>query len=162
LSHNRPIWLGLLYFFLFIPAFALAPLAGIAADRFDRKRIMFTTYSSVAAFSAILAALTAFHWIAPPVLLALALALGICLAFAGPASFALAANAVPDADMSSAVSLQSAANNLTRVVGPVAATPLVAGGHFEWAFAVFTVAAIAAALMIGRMNVAPYEVEAED
>jgi MFS family permease len=58
LSHNQPIWLGLLFFFLFIPAFALAPLAGLAADRFDRKRIMRRSYAMVAALSAVLALLT--------------------------------------------------------------------------------------------------------
>ncbi|TMA33289.1 MAG: MFS transporter [Deltaproteobacteria bacterium] len=162
LSHNRPIWLGLLFFFLFIPAFALAPLAGVAADRYDRKRIMFSSYGLVAALSAALAAFTALNWITAPGLLALALALGTCFAFAGPASFALAANAVPDADMPSAVSLQSAANNLTRVVGPVAATPFVANGHFEWSFLTFMVAALCAAVLIGLMRVTPYEAEPED
>jgi MFS family permease len=162
LSHNAPIWLGLLYFFLFIPAFALAPLAGIAADRFDRKRIMLTSYALVAALSAVLATLTALHWITPVGVLVLALGFGTCFAFAGPASFALAANVVPDIDMASAVSLQSAANNLTRVLGPVAATPLVANGHFEWAFAGFMVATLIAAVLIGRMRVTPYEAEPED
>ena len=134
LSHNEPLWLGLLFFALFIPAFALAPLAGIAADRFDRKRIMLANYGAVAVLSAVLAVLTASRRITPPLLLALALAFGTCFSFAGPASFALAANAVPDIDMPSAVSLQSAANNLTRVVGPVVAAPLVAESHFEFAF----------------------------
>ena len=87
LSHNQPIWLGLFFFALFIPAFALAPLAGIAADRFDRKRIMLTSYGAIAALSAVLAALTATDMVSPPGLLALALALGTCFAFAGPASF---------------------------------------------------------------------------
>ena len=63
LSHNQPIWLGLLFFALFIPAFALAPLAGIAADRFDRKRIMLTSYGAVAALTATLAVFTSFGWI---------------------------------------------------------------------------------------------------
>jgi MFS family permease len=162
LSHNQPIWLGLLFFALFIPAFALAPLAGIAADRFDRKRIMLTSYGAVAALTAALAVFTASGWVTPPIVLALALGLGTSFAFAGPASFALAANAVPADDMSSAVSLQSAANNLTRVVGPVAAAPFVANHHFEWAFTCFMVAAIVAAVLIAVMRVAPYEAEFEE
>ena len=52
LSHNDPIWLGLLFVALFIPAFVFAPLAGVAADRFDRKRIMFATYGAVAVLMA--------------------------------------------------------------------------------------------------------------
>jgi MFS family permease len=162
LSHNQPIWLGMLFFALFIPAFALAPLAGIAADRFDRQRIMLTSYAAVAALTAALAVFTAFGWITPPIVLALALGLGTSFAFAGPASFALAANAVPAADMASALSLQSAANNLTRVVGPVAAAPFVANHHFEWAFTCFMVAALVSAVLIALMQVAPYEAEPEE
>ena len=162
LSHNQPIWLGMLFFALFIPAFALAPLAGIAADRFDRQRIMLTSYAAVAALTATLAVFTAFGWITPPIVLALGLGLGTSFAFAGPASFALAANAVPGSDMASAVSLQSAANNLTRVVGPVAAAPFVANHHFEWAFTCFMIAALVSAVLIARMQVDPYEAEPEE
>jgi MFS family permease len=150
-----------LFFALFIPAFALAPLAGIAADRFDRQRIMLTSYGAVAVLSATLAVFTGFGWITPPIVLALGLGLGTSFAFAGPASFALAANAVPADDMPSAVSLQSAANNLTRVVGPVAAAPFVANHHFEWAFACFMIATVVAAVLIAMMQVAPYEAEPE-
>ncbi len=162
LAHNDPIWLGFLFFALFIPAFALAPLAGVAADRFDRKRIMLTSYGAVAVLTGALAAFTAAGWITPPLVLALGLGLGTSFAFAGPASFALAANAVPDIDMPSAVSLQSAANNLTRVVGPVAAAPFVANHHFEWAFACFMLAALVSAVLIAMMPVDHYEVEHEE
>jgi MFS family permease len=162
LSHNQPIWLGMLFFALFIPAFALAPLAGIAADRFDRQRIMLTSYGSVAALTATLAVFTAFGWITPSIVLTLGLGLGTSFAFAGPASFALAANAVPAGDMPSAVSLQSAANNLTRVVGPIAAAPFVANHHFEWAFTCFMLAALVSAVLIGMMHVDPYEAEPEE
>jgi MFS family permease len=162
LSHNEPIWLGLLFFALFIPAFALAPLAGVAADRFDRKRIMLASYAAVAVLTATLAVLTATGLVSEHALLAIALGLGTSFAFAGPASFALAANAVPDTDMSSAVSLQSAANNLTRVVGPVVATPLVAHGHYEWAFAGFMLTAGLSAALIALMRVEKLTPEVED
>ena len=162
LAHNDPLWLGALFYFLFIPAFALAPVAGVAADRFDRKHIMLASYGSVALCSGVLAALTANDAIDPAGLSALALLFGICFCFAGPASFALAANSVPAADMPSAVSLQSAANNLTRVVGPVVAAPIIAAGRFEIAFSAFLVASLVSAWLIGRMDVAPYEADDED
>src|SRR5262245_18124103 len=162
LSHNEPLWLGFLFFALFIPAFALAPLAGVAAERFDRKRNMLTSYGAVAVLSAALAGLPATHHLSPPVLPRLPHAFGTCFAFAGPASFALAANAVPDIDMPSAMSLQSAANNLTRVVGPVVAAPLVAANHFEFAFLTFLLSSFVSAVLVGRMSVARYEPEFED
>ena len=162
LADNSPRWLGFLFFALFIPAFALAPVAGVAADRFDRQRIMLASYGLVALLSTALALLTATAVITPRGLLAMALGLGTCFAFAGPASFALAANAVPDADMPSAVSLQSAANNLTRVVGPMIAAPILASGRFELAFGSFVVAAVVASLLIAMMRVAPHETALED
>jgi predicted MFS family arabinose efflux permease len=106
--------------------------------------------------------MTATHWIGPPSLLAIALLFGISFSLAGPASFALAANAVPTTDMPSAVSLQSAANNLTRVVGPVVAAPIRAAGRFEFAFSVYVVAAVLSAFLIGRIRVVAFEAEPED
>ena len=153
LSGNDPLWLGFLFFALFIPAFVLAPIAGVAADRFDRKRIILICYASVSALMGVLTALTASDALGPRLLLGLALVLGAAFAFSGPASFALAANVVPDADLPSAVSLQSAANNLTRVLGPALAAPLVATSHFEIAFAFFLVAGLVAAVITGLMRV---------
>jgi len=54
---------------------------------------------------------------------------------------------VPPLDMPSAVSLQSAANNLTRVLGPALAAPLLASRHFEFSFGVFGVAAVVGGLV---------------
>ena len=83
----------------------------------------------------VLAALTAAELMTPQRLLAVAMTMGVSFAFSGPASMAIAANAVPSEDLASAVSLQSAANNLTRVMGPLLAAPLLALGRFELSFA---------------------------
>ena len=114
-----------LMFAIRIPAFVLAPIAGVAADRFDRKRIMLICYCGVALVMTALAALTIEGSIRAPHLLALGFLLGTCFSFSGPASTAVAANAVPDEDLSSAVSLVSVANNLTRMFGPALAAPIV-------------------------------------
>ncbi|MEM7409475.1 MAG: MFS transporter [Myxococcota bacterium] len=158
-SGNDPLWLGWLFFALFIPAFALAPLAGVTADRYDRKRIMLVSYAGIAALSAVLAALTATDAITPLSLLSIGFGMGLCFCFSGPASYALAANTVPPEDMPSAVSLQSAANNLTRVVGPMAVAPIIATGRFEWAFMAFVVAATIAGGLTAAMRVRPYTPE---
>jgi MFS family permease len=156
LSENDPIMLGLLFFALFVPAFLLAPLAGVAADRYDRKHIMITCYAGVATLMATFIGLTVSEMISPALMLCVGFLLGTCFAFSGPASFAVAANTVPDDDLPSAVSLQSAANNLTRVLGPALAAPVVASGRFELAFCVFFVAALVAAFLTSRMQIAAY------
>jgi len=162
LSGNDPFQIGLLFFFLFLPAFVLAPIAGVAADRFDRKRIVLLCYLGVVSVAGVMAWLTASGDITPGILLGLSLCMGTAFAFAGPSNFSIAANSVPQEDLPSAVSLQSAANNLTRVVGPAAAAPLVAGGSLANAFAIFAVAAGVAGLLIARIRLSPYEPDPDE
>ncbi|MCP3982910.1 MAG: MFS transporter, partial [bacterium] len=162
LSSSDAAQQGRLFFAMFIPAFVLAPLAGVAADHFNRKSIVLTCYVGVAVVTSGLAITTGAALATPSVLQAFGFCLGVCFSFSGPASMALAANAVPEDDLSSAVSLQSTANNLTRVLGPAFAAPLLASGRFEVAFGVFTVAALIAALLTARMRPRPIEPEAEE
>ncbi len=153
---------GRLFFAMFIPAFVLAPLAGVAADRFDRKRIVLACYAAVAAVTVALAGVVALGAATPLGLQGFGFALGLCFAFAGPANMALAANSVPDEDLSSAVSLQSTANNLTRVLGPALAAPLLATSRFEVAFAIFALAALIAAVLTARMVPRPFVPDEEE
>ncbi len=95
-------------------------------------------------------------------LLAIATLLGTSFAFSGPASFALAANAVPAADLPSAVSLSSAANNLTRVLGPLLAAPLVASGAFAFGFAGYMGAVLLAALLMVALRVSPHTPDTDE
>ena len=154
LSDGDPFQVGLLTFALLIPALLLAPIAGALADRFDRKAIVLTCYAVVAVLSALLGFLTFAHSVTSLRLMAFAFAMGTTFAFAGPASMAIAANAVRNADLPSAVALQSATNNLTRVIGPLLAAPLVAAGYYGVGFVVFAIASAVAALLVGRMRVA--------
>src|SRR5262245_60607664 len=92
LTNNDPLHLGMLFAAIFLPSFLLAPLAGVTADRFERKRIVLICYAAVSTLMLALALLTAFGAIRPPLALALSFLLGTAFCFAGPASFAVAAN----------------------------------------------------------------------
>ena len=162
LSGNDPFQLGLVFFSLFLPTFLFAPLAGVAADRFDRKRIVVSCYAAIVMITATLAWITATGIVTTQLLLVIAAFMGTAFAFSGPANMAIAANSVPSQDLSSAVSLQSALNNLTRVVGPALAAPFVASGHYEYSFAIFVVAAFVAGSLIALMRLSPYEQDDED
>lgn len=162
ISNNDPLHIGMVFFSLFLPAFALAPLAGVAADRFDRKRIVVVCYAAVVVLALALAALTHSGRMTMPWLLGLTFLLGTAFSFSGPANMAIAANSVPRDDLASAVSLQSALNNLTRVVGPMLAGPLVASGRFDVAFGTYAVAASAAGVLVARMRLSPWERLAEE
>ncbi len=162
LTNNDARQSGMLFFWLFMPAFLLAPLAGVAADRFDRKRIVLLCYSSIALCCAALAGLTHTGAMTPRALLAIAFAMGVSFAFSGPASMAISANSVPAKDLPSAVSLQSAANNLTRVAGPLIAAPLVASNRFDLSFGIYLVAAVIAAALTATMRIDRYEADEEE
>src|SRR6185503_6147721 len=76
LTHS-PFLLGVLAFSQFIPVLVLAPWAGAAADRFDRKQLLLVTQSIAVVLSATLGAL-AFGGLANAwVVIAFALGLGV-------------------------------------------------------------------------------------
>ena len=120
LTHS-PFLLGVLNFCNFIPVLLLAPWAGSAADRFDRRRLLLVTQLGSTLVSAALAALAweglARVWV---VVLCAAL-LGIGSAFGAPAALALVADLVPREHLASAVALNSMTFNLARAVGPALA-----------------------------------------
>ena len=158
LTHNDPTTSGWLFFFLFLPAFFFAPIAGVAADRFDRKRIVLICYAAVALIAATLSWTTSLGVISPALLMGLSFIMGTAFAFSGPPNFAIAANAVPDDDLPSAVSLQSAANNLTRVAGPLLAAKLVATGALASCFGIYALAASTAGTLVSRIQLTTYEI----
>jgi MFS family permease len=113
--------LGVLNFCNFVPVLLLAPWAGSAADRFDRKRLVLVTQLASTVLAATLAVLAwtglAHVW----VVIAFAAALGVGSAFAAPAAGALISELVPRSQLGSAVALNSMTYNLARAVGPALA-----------------------------------------
>ncbi len=160
LTDNDPSWIGRLFFAMFSPALLFSPLAGVAADRFNRRHMMIACYLLVALTSSALAILAAAARLGPYSALGLAFLCGVSFAFAGPASSAVAANIVETEDLASAISIQSTANNLTRVLGPTLAAPLIATGYYAASFAIFAVASLVAAAFIYAIEVPDYEREA--
>jgi MFS family permease len=120
LTHS-PFLLGVLNFCNFIPVLVLAPWAGAAADRFDRRRLLIATQIVATALSATLAALAwsglADEW----VVIGFALGLGVASAFSAPASTAFISQLVGREDLPSAVALNSMTYNIARAVGPALA-----------------------------------------
>jgi MFS family permease len=118
---HSPFLLGVLQFANFIPVLLLAPWAGSAADRFDRRRVVLVSQVAATSLSAVLAALAWAGLARVWVVMACALGLGVVSAFAAPASQALIGDLVPRAELQSAVALNSMTYNLARAVGPALA-----------------------------------------
>ena len=162
LGNNDTRLNGLLFFCNFAPSFLLAPMAGVAADRFHRKPVMLACYAALVVVTAVLTVATASGELSVVALVGLASCMGVALAFMGPASISMAANVVPRADLASAVSLHSAATNLTRVAGPLLAAPLLIRGWFDISFGIYCCALFAALVLTVRMAVERHQPDADE
>jgi MFS family permease len=122
---HSPLVLGLLNFAQFIPILVLAPWAGGASDRWNRRNLLFVTQSCAIALSAGLGILAALQLAPTPVVIADALALGVVSAFSAPAQQALITQLVDEPEVPTAVALNSMTFNLARAIGPATAAVAV-------------------------------------
>ena len=120
LTHS-PFLLGVLAFSQFIPVLVLAPWAGAAADRFDRKHLLLVTQSIAVVLSATLGALALGGLAEAWVVIVFALGLGVVSAYSAPAQQAMVSTLVPARDLASAIALNSMTFNIARALGPAAA-----------------------------------------
>lgn len=118
---HSPFLLGVLQFATFLPVLVLAPWAGSAADRFDRRKLVLVSQLVATVLGATLAGLARAGLAPVWVVMLCSLGLGVVSAFSAPASLALLADLVPRSHLQSAVALNSMTYNLARAVGPALA-----------------------------------------
>lgn len=111
---------GLVNFAQFAGVFLLAPWAGTAADRYDRRRLLITTQAVAVVLTGSLAALQGAGLAEAPVVIGMAFLLGLGTAFAIPAMQALVPDLVGDDELAPAMALNAVTFHLARAVGPVA------------------------------------------
>src|SRR3954465_6298502 len=98
LTHSTFL-VGVVNFAQFIGVFLLAPWAGSAADRFDRRRLLVVTQICAISITALLAVLQGAGLATTPVVIGLALLLGLTVAFAIPALQAMVPDLVEPEDL---------------------------------------------------------------
>ena len=123
---------GVVNFAQFAGVFVLAPFAGSAADRFNRRRMIVLTQVGASVVTALLAALQGAGLATTPVVIGLTGVLGLTFAFAIPAIQAMVPDLVDTEHLGSALALSSVTFNLARAVGPVLGALVVA----HWGIAV--------------------------
>jgi MFS family permease len=125
LKHSE--WLlGAVWFCAQIPVFVLAPIGGLAADRYSRHRIVIVTQTLAMLQAFALAALTLSGRVRVWHVFVLATFLGVVNAFDMPGRQSLLIQMTGKEDLLSAISLNSAMFNSARVVGPAVAGLVVA------------------------------------
>ena len=109
---GSPFLVGVVNFSQFAAVLFLAPFAGPAADRFDRRRLVIAMQTSAAVLAASLAAMVALGDPSPFAVIGIALALGVTTAFSTPALHAIVPSLVSRAELPAANALNAVTFNL--------------------------------------------------
>ncbi|NJD09472.1 MAG: MFS transporter [Gemmatimonadetes bacterium] len=119
---SSPLLLGLVGFVAQGPAFLLAPLAGVLADRYPKRRIVLTTQLVMMIQALLLGALVLAGQVTILWIVLLMSVLGAATAFDIPARQAFLIEMVQDRqDLPNAIALNSSMFNVARLIGPAIA-----------------------------------------
>jgi len=131
---GRAETVGLVYFATFLPQLLLSLWGGVLADRINRKRLLLMAQALQALGAVVMGLLvvTDSATVANVTFISLILGTGFTLQI--PAMQALTPTLVPHEELSSAISLSTATNSLTRVGGPLLAAALIPLAGVEWVF----------------------------
>jgi len=110
--------LGIIGLVQFIPLFLLTPVAGLVADRYDRRKVGAFAIGVDLIMTLLLAVFTSEHLLTLPVLFLLASLNGMARVFFGPAIGAIGPNIIPPRLLPKAIGLNSMAMQIGSVAGP--------------------------------------------
>jgi MFS family permease len=159
LTHSS-LYLGYVTFAASAPAFLLTPIAGVIADRMNRRSILVWAQSLAMLQAAALAIATLCGVITPNWLLFLSLLLGIVNAFENPTRQSFYSEMVRPEDLSNAIALNASLVNAARVLGPAIAGGLIALWGEGVCFAINAVSFLAVIAALLMMKVTPRHHEA--
>tara|TARA_A100001037_G_scaffold133462_1_gene121083 strand:- start:145 stop:1314 length:1170 start_codon:yes stop_codon:yes gene_type:complete len=131
---GSPFWVAVVGFLRMIPMFLLGPIIGLISDKVNRKLLMGTTLGILAGvygvlnFLVVSAQIELWH-----VCVGAALA-GIMWATDFPVRRAMIGDAVGEDGISTAIGIDSASNNFSRVIGPLGAGAFLASFGVEAAY----------------------------
>ncbi|MBU6454537.1 MAG: MFS transporter [Cyanobacteria bacterium REEB67] len=150
--------LGLISFASNIPLLLLTFVGGMAADRFDKRRILFITQTLAMLQAIVLTVLVAIGLATIPILIGMALFLGVVTAFDVPARQSLVPLLVKEQnDMSNAIGLSSATFHVSRMIGPAIGGLLIASFGETICFGLNAVSFIAALIGLSRISLSRSE-----
>ncbi len=131
---NSPAALGLISALGYTPILVLSMFAGVAADRVDRRRLLVSTQLLACATALALAILATTGVVQFWHVAVLAVVGGIAVAVQNPAYQAVVSALVSREALGSAVALNSAQYNLSRIIGPAIAGAIIGIGGLFIAF----------------------------
>ena len=139
----------------FLPVMLLSLVAGVAADRFDRRKMAIFTQFALGAVAFLLGLTTAWSIVSLWVIFGLMFMQSVVVAFDGPARQALIPSLVPRENLANAYSLTSIAAKVGGILGPAICGVIIAFWGLQWAYwinAISYLAVIAALIAMGDIR----------
>jgi MFS family permease len=139
----------------FLPVILLSLVAGVVADRFDRRKIAILTQVSLGIVALILGLTTSLGAASIWMLFGLMAVQSVAVAFDTPARQALIPSLVPRENLANAYSLNSIASKVGGILGPAISGVVIAYLGLQWAYwinAISYLAVIAALIAIGDIR----------
>ncbi len=149
LTNRNATAVGIVMGLQFGPQLFLLPITGLAADRFDRRKILLVTQASMGLLALGLGLLTVTGVVRLWHVYVFALLLGAVAAFDAPARQTFVSELVGEDLLSNAVALNSTSFNAARMIGPAAAGVLIAVVGSGW---VFLINAASFAAVLGSLS----------
>ena len=153
---DSAFWLGIVAFAGQLPAFFMAPIAGLLCDRLEKRRLLIAADALQMLQATLLAVLVITGVVRPWHILALASVLGVASGFEMTTRHAMVPEIVEDpAHLGNAIALNSGMFNLGRIAGPSVAGFVVAWHGEGVCFALNAASYLAILYALGAMRLPP-------
>ena len=129
-----PIMLGLVGVMRVVPTLALAPITGLVADHFNRRKLILITQSGMALVATTLGLIAYFKVSSVIPIYALAMFSAVFGAFDLPARQALIPSLVPREDLPNAFSVNSIMFQTASILGPAIGGVIIGQFGLQWAY----------------------------
>lgn len=141
----------------FIPILIFSLIGGLVADRFNRRKVLFLTQSTMTLVAAALGLLTWLGVMQLWMIYALTAIQAMAAAFDGPARQAMMANLVPREHMPSAFSMNSIAMHVGAIVGPALSGVVISAAGQEWTYWINAISFFAVIIALALIGHVPQE-----
>jgi MFS family permease len=136
----------------FLPILFLAPVGGVVADRWDKRRLLYVTQSAAGLLAAALGLIVVTGAVELWMIYVLAACLGVVYSVDMPARQTFVLEMVGRDELTNAVSLNSVLVNMARVLGPATAAGLILAVGIGWCFLVNAASYLAVLVTLAMMD----------
>ena len=124
-TDSNPFWVATVLGIRALPILLVGPLAGVAVDRLDRKKLFMATQLFLFVIAFLFAVGVGLGEVNKYHALLFSFLLGLDMSINRPARLSLIANVVPKDDLTNALALENSAGNIIRVIAPAVGVALI-------------------------------------